>query len=476
MVKAMIFINIDKNRHKGYLYKQIYQEIKKAILERKLRENDKLPSKRELADSLNVSVNTISHAYEQLLAEGYIYAIERSGFYVEKITDFTKIKTEKVALPEDLKETYIEREKRYSFSHMAADISLFPFHEWKKCQQRAIENHCSEIEHIPHHQGPYLVRKTIAELISLTRGVVCEPEQVVISVGTQPLVEQFVRMQQKHEPLTIAVEDPGYARMYRHLKQIGTNVEPVPLDEKGMDVFEVVKREMDVALVTPSHQFPMGMIMPISRRIELLNWAAERPNRYILEDDYDSEFKYDTDQIPSLQSLDQHQRVIYLGTFSKSLFPGLRISYMVLPIPLLRKYRKHYDHLIPYSNTINLYTLHYFIEDGFYHRHIKRMSNHYKAKRQLLIESLHRYFGHSVEIVDIPAGLHFVAHFKTEKSYEQVEEDAKKYKLEIYSMRRFMLNRRIKHNGKVTLVLGFATIDKDDIDEAVKRLYRVIHD
>lgn len=472
----MLFINIEKNRKKGYLYKQIYQELKKAILERKLRENDQLPSKRDLAESLNVSVNTISYAYEQLLAEGYIYSIERSGYYVEKIKDFTKVKTEKVILPEDLKETNDNLGDWYSFSHMATDISLFPFHEWKKCQQRAIETHYADISHISHHQGPYIVRKTIADMINLTRGVICEPEQVIISVGTQPLVEQFVRMQQKDTPLTIAVEDPGYGRLFRHLKQMECEVLPVPIDSKGIDIDELTKHEADIVLVTPSHQFPLGVIMPISRRIELLNWALEQPNRYIIEDDYDSEFKYDTDQIPSLQSLDRHQRVIYLGTFSKSLFPGLRISYMVLPIPLLRNYREHYNHLIPYNNTINLYTLHYFIEEGFYARHIKRMSNYYKLKREKLIELLNRYFHDSVQIEDIPAGLHFVAHFRTEKSYEQIEQDAKMLKLEIYSMRRFMLKQQLKQDGKVTLVIGFAAIEIKNIDEAVKRLYQVLHD
>src|SRR5699024_6767355 len=159
--------------------------------------------------------------------------------------------------------------------------------------------HQKDLAHISHHQGPYIVRETIAKLVQLTRGVRCTPEQIVISSGTQPLIEQIIEMMQTTKEQTIAMENPGYARLYRHIKQTGANIKPIQLDEHGVDMNHLYKVNPDMVIVTPSHQFPMGMIMLISRRIELLNWTNEKAGRYIIEDDYDSEFKYETDQMPS---------------------------------------------------------------------------------------------------------------------------------------------------------------------------------
>ncbi len=283
-------------------------------------------------------------------------------------------------------------------------------------------------------------------MIALSRGVVCEPEQIVIGADTQLLIQQLMEMQKKKT--VIAIEDPGYARFYTLLKRMKFDVKPIELDEKGIDIRAVTASKANILFVTPSHQFPTGKIMPISRRIELLNWAAQGNDRYIVEDDYDSEFKYETDNIPSLQSLDRVQRVIYTGTFSKTLLPSFRISYMVLPLKILRKYRAHYADFIQGSNTLSLFTLHYFIENGAYAKHIKRMNHHYEMKRKSLIEQLQARFYHDIHIEDVPAGLHFLAQFRTEKTYDEIEESAKREKLEIYSMRRFMLKNKYKEKIK----------------------------
>jgi GntR family transcriptional regulator/MocR family aminotransferase len=236
-----------------------------------------------------------------------------------------------------------------------------------------------------------------------------------------------------------------------------------------------LKSKINFLFVTPSHQFPTGKIMPISRRIDLLNWSMQSSDRYIIEDDYDSEFKYETDNIPSLQSLDRHQCVIYTGTFSKTMLPGLRISYMILPPDILRQYKKYHADLMQSSNSLALYTLHYFIKTGGYARHIKRMNHHYEMKRKELIKQLRNRFGSSMVIEDIPAGLHFLARFKTKKAYESVEAMAKKEKLEIYSIRRFELENRLKMEGEIQLIIGFANIKAEQIPGAVERLNRVIN-
>ncbi len=458
----------------NYIYKQIYEGIKEKILNKHLQSNEKLPSKRVLADQLKVSVNSVSNAYEQLLAEGYIYTIERKGYYVENITQFIEkedfVKNE---LPEDLKEALVSKEGWLSLSHMTSDISNFPFKEWRKCQQQAIQKFKRELSEITHSQGPYTVRKTICRMIALSRGVNCEPEQIIIGAGTQLLVRQLMAIQNNASIVTM--ENPGYARNYNLLRNMNFNVQPTPLDEQGINMDKIESSKANFVFVTPSHQFPTGKIMPISRRIGLLNWAAQSDDRYIVEDDYDSEFKYETDNIPSLQSLDRNHRVIYIGTFSKTMLPGMRVSYMVLPPDLLKEYRRHYYDLMQSSNSLVLYTLHFFIENGEYSKHLKRMNHQYETRRMTLIKQLKMCFKNNIQIEDIPAGLHFLAHFRSEKSYQEIEERATEMKLEVYSMRRFMLPNSKKKDNQIDLVLGFANINGDKISEAVNRLYQVFY-
>lgn len=474
--ERMIFIKINTNNQRKFIYQQIYTEIRKLILNKKLLTDEKLPSKRKLAEELGVSINSVSNAYEQLLAEGYIYTIERKGYYVEKITKFENPNecSKQMDFPPDLREKHTEDKSAWlSLSHMTADITMFPFKEWMKCEKMAIKNHGKELSEIAHPQGPYLVRQTISRLIARSRGVVCEPEQVIIGPGTQPLIRQLMSMQKQNTK--VAMENPGYFRFYQLLENMNFRVTPIPLDEQGINVEKVESLKPNFLFITPSHQFPTGNIMPISRRIEILNWVVNAHDAYIVEDDYDSEFKYGTDNIPSLQSLDRNQRVIYAGTFSKTMLPSFRISYLVLPIKLLREYKRHYSSWIQGSNSLNLFTLHYFIETGEYAKHIKRMNHHYENKRKQLIQKLRFRFKQDITIQDIPAGLHFLAEFKTNKTYAEVEAKAKEEKLEIYSLTRFMLKEIPANENKITLIIGFATIQEKDIEEAVERLYRVIY-
>ncbi|MEH6957183.1 PLP-dependent aminotransferase family protein [Neobacillus drentensis] len=469
-----MFILIDKQRDSNYIYQQIYEGIKENILTGKLKANEKLPSKRSLAEQLNVSINSVSFGYEQLLAEGYIYTIERSGYFVENITEFIGQKKHwKQKLPSELKEEPVNKDGWLSLSHMASDTSLFPFKEWLKCQEKAIKSYKRELSEMSYSQGPYVVRETICRMIALTRGVECEPEQIIIGAGTQLLVGQLMEMNSKGT--VVAIENPGYVRFHQLLKKMNLTVHPVSLDDQGINMTEIESVKANVVFVTPSHQFPTGKIMPISRRIELLNWAAQRKNRYIVEDDYDSEFKYGTDNIPSLQSLDRNQRVIYMGTFSKTVLPGLRISYMVLPPELIGEYRKYYSNFIQYSNSLMLFTLKLFIESGEYARHVKRMNHQYDTRRRLLIAELQQRFREEIDIEDVSAGLHFLAHFHTGKGYQEIEESALRLKLEIYSMRRFMLEKSVNYENRISLILGFANLREENVAGAVDRLYGVFH-
>lgn len=467
-----MLLTIDKNKDANFLYHQLYERLKEIILEGQLKANEKLPSKRTLAEQLDISLNSVTNAYEQLLAEGYIYTIERKGYFVETITKF--IENNNLShnnLPSDLKETFTEKNGWLSLSHMTSDISTFPFKKWLKCEQTAIESYQNNLSDMMHPQGPYILRKTICQMIGFTRGVVCEPEQIVISAGTQLLVQQLMMMQTYGT--VFAMENPGYARVHNLVRKMKFEVLPISLDEQGINMAEIQASRANFVYVTPSHQFPTGRIMPISRRIELLNWAAQGDDRFIIEDDYDSEFKYETGSIPSLQSLDRNHRVIYMGTFSKTMLPGLRISYMVLPPELLREYRRVHADSMQSGNSTMLYSLHYFIKSGEYAKHVKMMNHKYESKRKILIKELTNRFQDRIRIADIPAGLHFLAHFQTDKSYQEIEERVAKQKLEIYTLRRFMLKKDVDESNQKDLVIGFANLKEENIAEAVERLYRV---
>jgi GntR family transcriptional regulator / MocR family aminotransferase len=371
--------------------------------------------------------------------------------------------------PKNLREKHEDRTGWISLSHMSANTENFPFKLWQKCQGEVIEKHGDKLSDMPHPQGPYILRETIADLIRSTRRVLCAPEQIILHSSSHILLEQFLVLQDPKSS-RFAVENPGYARYYKLFQQYRFHVQLLPVDGHGAKIDEIGEK-CNFLLITPSHQFPSGVIMPISRRIECLNWALAGDNRYIIEDDYDSEFKYKTDTIPSLHSFNYNEKVIYMGTFSKTMFPGLRISYMVLPVKLLEKYRQHFHGLIQSSNALAAYTLNKFIQDGHYSKHVKKMNNHYEIIRGKLIDLLTYHFQDNVNISQVPAGLHFLANFKTKLSYEAIEDKAKQLKLEVYTLRRFTLSPKIETQNDVKgILIGFANIKEGELEEAILRL------
>lgn len=470
MIRLQIQVN---SKGKGrFIYQQIYRQIKEQILSHQVRAHHKLPPKRELAKSLAVSTNSVATAYDQLLAEGYIYTIERLGYFVEEIQRFDINDQITPSFSEILREEESSREGWISLSHMNANPKLFPFRKWLNCQAKIYEEHMDELSEMPHTQGPYILRKNIANFIYATRGVKCEPEQIIIHATSQGLMERLLMLQTTKT--AFAVENPGYARYYQLLQRHQFKTHLIPLDDYGIDVKYIEQTNAQFVITTPSHQFPTGTIMPISRRVELLNWASRDEQRYIIEDDYDSEFKYQTDNVPSLQSLDYNRKVIYMGTFSKTLLPGMRISYMVLPTKLLAAYQEAFPLEIQPANNLALYTLNEFIESGQYEKHIRKMTKHYEEIRTALIEALSNNLTRDLVIYDIPAGLHFLIEVPTSKSYEEIEQAAQQEKLELYTLKRFSLNPLPLIQRNRLLVIGFANIQMEEVDEAIQRLARCI--
>ncbi|MFT8310813.1 MAG: PLP-dependent aminotransferase family protein [Sporolactobacillus sp.] len=469
----MISLTIQSDTKNEYIYRQIYKQLKKEILLHHFLPNEKLPSKRELAQTLHVSVNSVNGAYQQLLEEGYIYAVERSGFYVEKLDTIPLSQSISQSLDPDLVEEKESKKDWISFSHMSVDRSIFPFDSWFSCEHRALRLSRLELNDDSSRfpQGIYSVRKTIARFLSVARGVKCFPEQIVLGGGTQFLFYLLRHLFQENS--LYAMENPGYRRMYESLKMESLRLKTIPLDNKGISIDLLKQMNPNVVYVTPSHQFPSGVVMPISRRIQLLNWAAEKDDRYIIEDDYDSEFKYESDTIPSLQGLDSYERVIYLGTFSKSLLPGLRISYMILPQQLLKRYREKCSFIMSTSNALGQLTLQQFIDSGEYRKHIKHMKQVYIERQKKLIETLKKRFDSAITMHGANAGLHFTAEFDTPRTIDEIAERAHAAKIELYNLKPYCLDGTYLYK-RPAFILGFANLSVDKIEEGVERLYHAI--
>ena len=362
------------------LYEQLYRYIRGEIEAGRLRAGERLPSKRALAAHLKISVVTVEGAYGQLLAEGYLRAEPKRGFFVQALEEERRPSSApRRPLPPDRPRPAFA----YDFSTSGVDTALFPFATWAKLMREVLSEQESPLLASPHPQGVPELRRAIAEHLYRFRGIQAEPEQIVVGAGSETLIAFLVQLLGREGGY--GVEDPGYAKPHRILSSCGAAVSPIPLDGQGLRVDALGEAGVRVVHVTPSHHYPLGIVMPVARRQALLRWAEEIPGRYILEDDYDSEFRFSGRPIPALQSLDGGERVVYLNTFAKTLAPSLRISYMVLPPHLLEIWRRDFWF---YSSTVpsfEQYALARFMERGHFERHLNRTRTRYKARREALL-------------------------------------------------------------------------------------------
>ncbi len=312
------------------LYEQIYDYIKTDIQSGRIPYGEKLPSTRFLSKHLEVSRSTVELAYEQLLSEGYIESVPYKGFFVAQIDELYHLKKDK---PQPQRERKEARRYRYDFTPNGVDLKSFPYNVWRKLSKDILLDDRTELFRSGDSQGEYGFRSAICSYLYQARGVDCTPDQIIVGAGSDYILMLLgMILGMDH---TIAFEDPTYKQAYRMAGGMSYNCIPVSMDKNGMKVTELEKSGADIAYVTPSHQYPTGVIMPIRRRMELLKWACEEQGRYIVEDDYDSEFRYKGKPIPALKGYDASDKVIYLGTFSKSIAPAILLCDMVLPKPLL---------------------------------------------------------------------------------------------------------------------------------------------
>ena len=441
------------------LYEQLYIGIKEAIIKGEIPTNTKLPSKRQLADFLSISQTTVELAYGQLLDEGYIMSKPRVGFFVEKMNELTYVEKSDET-PHVLVES---KQYTYDFSPGKIDEDAFPFAIWRKIAKDVYDESYKHLLQIGHRQGEYALRQQISKYLYESRGILCTPEQIVIGSGTEQLLPMILNLFDGKSRL--ALENPGYSAMPKtSLKEraIAINV-----DEDGLIVEQLREANANLVYITPSHQFPTGAVLSAARRTQLLAWATEASDRYIIEDDYDSEFRYKGKPIPALQGLDQNDKVIYLSTFTKSLMPSLRVAYFVLPKSLIANYKQQFSY---YSSTVPRFDqqiLARFMQEGYFAKHLNRMRKIYRKKHDKLLTIFEKY-NRDITVSGDVAGMHILISVRSNQTEEQLLKLAETASIRIYPLSNYLLQPL--PYAQPTFLIGFGGIAIELLEKAVKAL------
>lgn len=460
----MLTYTLDK-RSGVSLYEQLYRHIKADILSGTLQGGEKLPSKRVLSAHLEVSVVTVKTAYEQLIAEGYIYGVEKRGYFV------TPMERPLAALPEQKAVPEVgERSWFFDFAASATDASYFPFTTWAKLMRRTILDQDTRLLEPTPSTGAYELRSAIAHHLHQFRGMTVSPEQIIVGAGTEVLYYLLIQLLGREK--CYGVEDPGYGKIVRIYRANGVRVAPLPLDDMGLSATALQQSVADVVHISPSHHYPTGIVMPISRRRELLKWAAEQPERYILEDDYDSELRFTGRPIPTLYSVDEGQRVIYLNTFSKTIAPSIRISYMVLPPHLLERYRATLGFYACTVSGFEQYTLAEFIARGHFEQHLNRLRKRYHQKRDTVMDAIRTGpLGDRATITEHDAGLHFLVTLRTHLKDDILRQKAAEKGLKLAFLSDYYADSMAAPQH--VLVVNYSGLDERKLPAALDRLHEL---
>ncbi|WP_031405221.1 MocR-like pyridoxine biosynthesis transcription factor PdxR [Geobacillus vulcani] len=454
-MKTIIFALHDRSPK----YKQIYEKLKSMIEQGDIRANEPLPSIRQLAESLNVSRNTTLMAYEQLVAEGYIRAESRKGYFANEVEPLFAQET-RISVRQAKNEP--PRPIVVDFRADAVDATHFPLKAWRRISNQIFTS--VDCFRYGDPFGELCLREQIAVYLLESRGVDAEPDAIIIGSSTQQMLLSLGHIL-KEEFQSIIVEDPGYdgareAFQFHHFR-----LETVPVSETSVDLSSLREMSSRLIYVTPSHQSPMGVSMPIQQRFLLIQWANE-VNGYIIEDDYDSEFRYTQKPFPALASIDS-SRVIYLGNFSKSFLPGIRLSYMVLPLPLLDRYRQRFRLFESTASILSQLAMAKFMEEGEWSRHIKRMRLVYKRKMERLTLTLRKALGDMISIIGEQSGLYVLIKVHSDCSEEQLIQRALSHGVKVYPTSRYFVKRR---PNQPIIKLGFSGLSLEDIELGVELL------
>ena len=524
-----------RSRGTSSLYEFLYQSIREDIARGRIPCGTKLPSKRNLAQHLDIGVATVTAAYDQLITEGFVRTEQRRGYFVEDVSEFrckpvtsqvkdlnsegeknigseidTRGTTAEGVAADAVRRVDGDRETGQNAADAVNDdaptaetpqaierardpeyfvdlkanrtsVSLFPATVWGRYMREALSLPSDNLlRSIPFNGLPEL-RRAIASYLRRTRGMDVSPDCIIIGAGSEYLYGRLLQM--LGPTTTFAMENPGYRKFAAISKAFGNPWRPVPIDESGLLVDELEESGADVVHVSPANHFPTGIVMPIKRRLELFEWANRARKRYIIEDDYDSEFRYSGRLIMPLFADDASDKVIYLNAFSKTMVPSLRISYMVLPPKLLARY---VDTMSFYSCTVSSfeqYALARFIDEGHLERHINRTRNFYRRQREAVLREIAQSpLAEISHVEERNAGTHFLLYVRTSLTHDQVRQRGAEQGLNISLFNDYLLRdgdglserttKRFEQysNGETALVLNYAGIEPDRLSETVRRL------
>ena len=438
------------------LYEALYRCIRGDILSGKLAPGTKLPSKRALAQNLEVSKITVEGAYDQLLAEGYIRSREKVGYFVEEIDRLP---------PAPVPPIREQLPARVPVDLTGAGTEKFPFSVWSRLQREVMLDYGEKLLLPLHNQGTLELRRAIAKHLSDFRGMTVDPRNILVGAGTDFLYNLLIQLLGRDK--IYAVEDPGYDKIRRIYAAGG-----VECVSAAMDGFGVIPEKLGAARVlhiSPAHHFPTGLVTPVGRRQELLRWARQRDG-YIIEDDYDSEFRFDAHPKPTMQSLDHSGRVVYMNTFSKTLAPSIRISYMVLPTEMMEAFREKLGFYSCTVSSFEQYTLARFLDSGHFEKHINRMRKFYRTRRNRVLEILDRSpYADRMIIREEDAGLHFLVTVDTELTDEALVARCAEAGIRVRALSQYY-HTAVPETGRHTLVVNYASVREEQLEAALAQI------
>lgn len=454
------------HRGKPSLYRQLYEQMKEGVLSGKLPADSKLLSVRELAAELSISRNTVESAYLELCAEGYIYSKPRSGYFVSALAPdalplpYQRVMRRRSPIPEPEPKGCID------FHPARLDPDAFPAPLWRRCLLESLRGGCGALAQYGDPQGEWRLRLSIRHYLERSRGVACDPEQIVICSGLQQSLDIIALIQKERRP-AVALENPGFHLPRSIFRNHGFETVPIAVGSGGLDLDALETSGASLVYVTPSHQFPTGCVMPIANRLRLIEWASSG-DRFVIEDDYDSELRYHGKPIPSLQGLHPDGNIVYLGTFSKVLSPALRVSYLVLPYPLVSSYQRLFRDYACSVSLLEQTTLAEFMEQGHWDRHLRRMRTLYQKKHDAMLRAVESRFGSKAIVHGQGAGLHLVLELSGhELSEKELIARARSRGIEL-----FPYSATLAEGGSGSrVILGFGGLRLDDIDRGIELLY-----
>lgn len=457
-----------ENIGKQSIYEYLYKCIKQDIIEGKLVAGERLPSKRTLAVNLGISTITVENSYGQLMSEGYIYSLPKKGYYVSDLSGVTRIKPVKYEIPR--KKENDEPKYDMDLSSNRTDPDSFPFATWAKLMRRVITDKQEDLMKISPSEGTWELRAAIAMHLASFRDMQVEPEQIIIGAGTEYMYGMLIQLLGRDK--TYCVEDPGYSKIARIYSSNNVKYCYAGMDKEGICPDKIRECDADIVHISPTHHFPTGITMPVSRRFELLAWANEKDDRYIIEDDYDSEFRMTGKTIPTMKSIDISEKVIYMNTFSRTLTPTIRISYMVLPPHLAAVYR---ERLSFYSCTVSnfeQYTLAEFIQDGYFEKHLNRMRLFYSRQREAVLSVLKSGSCKCVgRVREADSGLHFILELNTKLSDDAVKKQLDSCGIHINALSEYYHDKAnsISHQ----FVISYSNLKIDKFKDAMKKISKL---